>query len=370
MRGDISIINGKSDSFLKRPSFMNKKSEKFNTVYNVLRDICNTSSFNELFNNFFLLVDLPCAIIDLDANVLASSKWQTICKDFHRINKKTCENCIQSDTQLANNINNGDKFTIYTCKNGLTDCASPIIIDNEHIANIFVGQFLIKSPDFNFFEKQAKEYGFNKLDYINALNKVKVIDEKEAKNAINFLSSFTKTIASLGLEKINAIKAEYLHQKTLEKKISYELAKNTKMHHELFNSEKRALIGDIFTNIAHQWRQPLSVVSTLSTGLQLNNYFSKLSHEELNEKLNIISNNIQLISKSIDEYKEYYIQKEREYLSLNNILYNFIYIISNSTTKYNITIIKLLDKDTSLLISKSELIQCLLNIYNHYVNIP
>ena len=198
---------------------MNKKSEKFNTAYNILRDICITSNFNELFENFFSIVNLPCAIIDLDANVLASSKWQTICKDFHRINNKTCENCIQSDTELANDLHNGDKFTIYTCKNGLTDCATPIIIDNEHIANIFVGQFLIKKPDLNFFEGHAKEHNFNKVDYINALNKVRIIDEQKAKNTINFLSSFTKVVTSLGLEKVNAIKAERLHQKTLEEKI-------------------------------------------------------------------------------------------------------------------------------------------------------
>lgn len=57
--------------------------------------------------------------------------------------------------QLANKLAAGNKFTTYRCKNGLTDCASPIVIEGEHVANLFIGQFLMETPDSKFFKKQA-----------------------------------------------------------------------------------------------------------------------------------------------------------------------------------------------------------------------
>ena len=48
---------------------------------------------------------------------------------------------VESDTRLALNLQEGRNYSIYRCRNGMTDCASPIIIDGRHVANVFVGQF-------------------------------------------------------------------------------------------------------------------------------------------------------------------------------------------------------------------------------------
>ncbi|MEA1915198.1 MAG: PAS domain-containing protein, partial [Campylobacterota bacterium] len=40
-------------------------------------------------------------------------------------------------------------------------------------------------------------------------------------------------------------------------------------------------MGEMIGNIAHQWRQPLSVISTLSTGVKFQKEFSTLSDEDL-----------------------------------------------------------------------------------------
>ncbi|TWU04212.1 putative histidine kinase sensor domain protein [Symmachiella macrocystis] len=37
----------------------------------------------------------------------------------------------------------GEAFSIYACKNGLYDCASPIVLEGKHVANVFVGQILL-----------------------------------------------------------------------------------------------------------------------------------------------------------------------------------------------------------------------------------
>ncbi len=60
----------------------------------------------------------------------------------------------------------GQDFTIYQCKNGLTDAASPLIIDGKHLANILIGQFHLQEPDLDFFRRQARDLGYDEEDYL------------------------------------------------------------------------------------------------------------------------------------------------------------------------------------------------------------
>jgi len=43
----------------------------------------------------------------------------------------------------------------------MVDCASPIIIQDQHVANLFIGQFLLNKPDLSFFRAQAEKYNRN-----------------------------------------------------------------------------------------------------------------------------------------------------------------------------------------------------------------
>ncbi len=55
----------------------------------------------------------------------------------------------------------------------------------------------------------------------------------------------------------------------LEKTIQEEVDKNLKKDALLTKQSKMAAIGEMLQNIAHQWRQPLSVISTGASGLKL-----------------------------------------------------------------------------------------------------
>lgn len=115
---------------------------------------------------------------------------------------------------------------MYRCKNGLVDCASPIIIEGEHVANLFIGQFLLETPDRSFFKKQAEQFGFNLDSYMSALDKVPVVDEKRIPLIMRILQEFAQLIASIGLERFKAIEAEKKNRyelKALVKKRTEEL---------------------------------------------------------------------------------------------------------------------------------------------------
>jgi PAS domain S-box-containing protein len=164
-----------------------------------LAKLINFSQMNTIFQNFLEVVGLPQAIIDLEGRVLASSNWQRICMEFHRSNSGTLQRCLESDKSLSREMQEGKSYAIYRCRNGLTDCAVPIIIEGHHIANLFIGQFLLEPPDADYFEKQRAEFGFDKNAYLSALSEVPIISEEKLPAILNFHTGLAHQIARQSL---------------------------------------------------------------------------------------------------------------------------------------------------------------------------
>ena len=164
-----------------------------------LTDLIDFSPLNLIFHNFLEVVGLPVSIIDFNGRVLASSKWQRICAEFHRINPHTLKRCLECDAVLSRKLLGNSPYTTYRCHNGLTDCAVPIIIENQHVANLFIGQFFLEPPDLDFFSRQQKEFGFDRDAYFSALAEVPIVAEEKIPSILKLLSGLAHQIAQHSL---------------------------------------------------------------------------------------------------------------------------------------------------------------------------
>ncbi|MBI2277652.1 MAG: response regulator [Dechloromonas sp.] len=164
-----------------------------------LNELIDFSVFNDIFNNFLAVTGLPIAIIDLHGQVLASSRWQHLCMDFHRVHERTLAGCLTSDTQLARQLSSGQDWAIHRCANGLTDCATPIVVDGCHVANLFTGQFLLEAPDMEFFAGQQSACGFDRGPYFKALSEIPIIAAERIPPVLNLLRGLAQQIAQLSL---------------------------------------------------------------------------------------------------------------------------------------------------------------------------
>ncbi|MFA5181549.1 MAG: response regulator [Syntrophales bacterium] len=171
-------------------------------------EMLGVDMFKRLLEDFCASVGIASAIIDLKGEVLAAARWQRACTDFHRVNEKTSTRCIESDTELALNLSEGKPFTLYRCQNGLTDAASPIIINGKHVANTFVGQFFTSPPDMEFFESQAEECGLDIEQYLEAIREVPIVEENKLESILGFLVGVARTVATMSMERDLARKAE------------------------------------------------------------------------------------------------------------------------------------------------------------------
>lgn len=73
-----------------------------------------------------------------------------------------------------------------------------------------------------------------------------------------------------------------------------------------------AAIGTMIGNIAHQWRQPLSIISTAATGVSLKKELGILEDEELIESLDSINKSTQYLSKTIDDFRNFFLSNKEK----------------------------------------------------------
>ncbi|GHG72110.1 hypothetical protein GCM10010919_24100 [Alishewanella longhuensis] len=182
LSADWNQFPPQGDAFSKETAFFNN---------------ADLHSLNAIFNSFLQVMGVAIALIDLKGKVIASSKWQRACISFHREAEITQQRCYESDLQLSQHMLEGKNYAIYRCKNGLTDCATPLIVDGEHIANLFIGQFLLDHPDEAFFVAQAQQAGFTQTEYMAAIAELPIIKEAALPALLELVNALAQQIASL-----------------------------------------------------------------------------------------------------------------------------------------------------------------------------
>ena len=172
-----------------------------------LQDLIDIDQFQSLQNRLNEIYSFPSAIIDNDGNILTATGWQDFCTKFHRINKDSEKECIESDRYILAHLDEANPAVSYNCPHGLTDNATPIIIDGHHMGNFFTGQFLLKKPDMEFFKKQAVKYGFDEAEYLEAVRKVPVWTIEQLNSYLFFIKGLIEIISVTGLKNLRSIEA-------------------------------------------------------------------------------------------------------------------------------------------------------------------
>ena len=134
----------------------------------------------------------------------------------------------------------------------------------------------------------------------------------------------------------------------------------------LLEQSKLASMGEMIGNIAHQWRQPLSIISTGATGMLLQKQMGSLNDEQFEKTCNMINDNAQYLSKTIDDFRNF-IKGDREFVhfKLKDAMDNFLNLVNPSIKRHNLQVIFNLDESIELKSYPNELVQCFMNIFNN-----
>lgn len=106
----------------------------------------------------------------------------------------------------------------------------------------------------------------------------------------------------------------------------------------IYHSRLSAM-GEMISMIAHQWRQPLSTISSMLTRIKLRNNTNKIDKDFLNNSLSDINKHIQYMSTTIDDFRNFFTtDSKKELVSLNEIVAIVFNMIEKSFSSLNIKI--------------------------------
>jgi len=129
------------------------------------------------------------------------------------------------------------------------------------------------------------------------------------------------------------------------------------------HQNKLASMGEMINNIAHQWRQPLSHLSYINMNLQLASDDNDLSKKYLDEKLEESNNQLDFMSKTIDNFKDFYkLSKIKEEFFISMAVQKAIDIIHPSLVSSNIKMKYIIKSDKKIRAIENEYSQVVLNL--------
>ena len=187
--------------------------------------------------------------------------------------------------------------------------------------------------------------GLNKVGNCHLYQEIELLEEQEALNRM-----IEETV-------------------NLNEQLQAEIAERHQQEQILVQNSKLAAMGEMVGMIAHQWRQPLSSISTIAANL---NIFIELDQYDKNQFVNLldeINTHAQYLSKTINDFRHFFKpDNPRNIAFINDIIDSTLNIIGKSLEYRNITLEKDYLFNTPILTYPNELMQVFLNIIKNAID--
>jgi len=187
-------------------------------------------------------------------------------------------------------------------------------------------------------------------------------DEKKVFLIITDQTTMTHTQALL---KENILKVEELNINLLkEKKLVQE------QHEKLLSTSRSAAMGEMISMIAHQWRQPLSVINTAIAIMKVQkNITGTITDETQIRSFNQIEKTVVYLSDTINDFRDYFKpNKDISEVNLSNIFNKSIFFLETEMQDLNISYQHDIDTELTIRTYKNELLQSIINIIKNSID--
>lgn len=137
----------------------------------------------------------------------------------------------------------------------------------------------------------------------------------------------------------------------------------------LFRQSRMTTLGEMFENVTHQWKQPLSIIN-MSCSIQKINYeFGELEIDDLMNTLDTVISETEYLSQTIDDFRDFARNEmEKEIFDIRDVFTHSVEILSYRFNKTSIEIHNDIEsfKYRSY---KNFIIQIFINILNNAIDV-
>ena len=143
---------------------------------------------------------------------------------------------------------------------------------------------------------------------------------------------------------------------------------------QLFKHTRQAQMGEMISMIAHQWRQPLSAISSIAIDLKMKSEFKNFDLEKkeeaqkyekyVNNAIGNINEFVQSLTHTIDDFRSFFKpDREADYTLFDEPINKALNIIKSSILSENIEIVRVCTNcNKSIKMYSHEIMQVILNI--------
>lgn len=214
----------------------------------------------------------------------------------------------------------------------------------------------------------------NKQSKVVELLEIKSNDEigKMSKSINENILNTSKRLEDerIKFEKELALKTKELSDlnEHLEQRIKDEVGKNTQKQIQLFEQSKMASLGSMIGNIIHQWRQPLTQISMVSSAVRLHIAMDQIKNEKLDNDMNTILERVKYMNEVLMTFRNFVMEKkEKKEVLLVDRIEKALNIVYLSLKDVHIDLIKSINQKEEIKITLvvGELEEVIINIINN-----
>ncbi len=158
-------------------------------------------------------------------------------------------------------------------------------------------------------------------------------------------------------------------QKRVQKEIGLKLKKQKEANEKeriLVHQSKLASMGEMIGNIAHQWRQPLTELSSILINMELFFERGKLTKQRLQDKIEDANMQINFMSKTIDDFRNFFSSGKQKELLKVSIPFGKVEKLMNASLKNNNINLNIdIKDDFDIFVYPNEITQALLNLLSN-----
>ena len=159
----------------------------------------------------------------------------------------------------------------------------------------------------------------------------------------------------------------YRYQSNLELKVKAKVLENRLYEQIIFQKSKQSEIGELLMHIAHQWKQPLSELSSINIyNMAKLKQDGSIENYELNTSFNKISNTLQFMSDTIQTFQNFYQPIDTTEVFVVSDVIKLAVNMIDATIKFNNIILNIdIKVDFNINGNKNEYAQVILAILNN-----
>jgi PAS domain S-box-containing protein len=305
-----------------------RNKEKYEVLFSSGSDCIFVLNINDnFFGNFLEVNDKACAVLGYSKEEICNMEYYQIIIGLKNEKIEEIKKALSiKETVLFEAIlkaKNGDTITveINTRLFKLQNQQKLVLISRDITNRKIEEETLIRSEERfrSIINKVASQISLDGeyKEYFESINKSEIdIEENDNQKMI------------IKLEKINM---------KLEKMFKKEMDENKRKEALMIYQSKFVAMGEMIGNIAHQWRQPLSILGLIITNIEDMHKYNDLDEEELENLIGKSRKLIDKMSQTIDDFRYFFKPTmDKENFSLYDSIFTTIELIEENFKFYKI----------------------------------